>query len=65
MIRIVEILIAINAIAGIAAFIGVRHFVRKFIWKKFGQGELTPPPEDPEEEAIEQWVREYEEQRRR
>lgn len=64
MIRIIEILIAANAIAGIAAFLGARHFVRKTIWKGLGREEETPSPEDSEEEEIARWVREYQEQRK-
>jgi len=42
-IRIVEILVAVNAIAGIATFLGARYVMRKLFWRKVGREDLIEP----------------------
>ena len=49
MTRIVELLIAINALAGIAAFLGVRRLVRSKLFRR--RRELTKGSGSPEEEG--------------
>lgn len=40
--RIVEIVVMVNALAGIAVFLGARAFVRRVVRRKTADGGLTP-----------------------